>query len=402
MNMNNLNEIEHELGQATEPGQIDKLVKALSGVRSLGNLNLKDYLDHQLHQQLLKILLSYVDLESCSLFLLQDNVLRCAAATSWAEQTSQAVLQFPKQRSSFKLGEGILGLAARDRTLIHCSDISVNPDFIQTGEKNTKKGSLISVALIASGELLGVLNISHPQKDFFHSWHEKIMATYANLIAQILQNHKLIHSMEAEIYERTRELKLALKESNDLRKRYQELSFVDYLTELHNRRYFFPEFSSTIASAHRTRQNVTLLILDLDLFKSINDNYGHELGDAVLIGVSQLLKRQIRKSDILARLGGEEFAIALRGTDLEAAKHFANRLRIMIAELKWSFQNETIQITASIGLSSLDNYDTESDEMVRIMMSEADMALYACKDNGRDQIRAYEDLESAGGSRSIN
>ena len=390
----------HELNSRL-PKQIDRLIQALSGVRSLSNIEIKKYLEDELYQHILKSVLSYVDLDSCSVFLYKDGQFKCAAGLSWSDQSNKTILRLYTSNITFKLGEGILGLCAEQRTLIHCQDSATDTNFIPAENDRNNIGSLISSPLISCNELIGVINIAHPYPNFFEPWHEKIMATYANIIAQLIHNHRLIHHMETEVHTQIRELKTALKESDTLRKRYQELSFIDYLTEIYNRRYFFPEFSSAIANAQRNANELSLLILDLDSFKMINDNYGHELGDSVLIGISQLLKKQIRKGDILARLGGEEFAIALVGTDLHSANQFADRIRIMINELSWLSNYEKVKISTSIGLSSLKKLKSNSDEAVRIMMSEADMALYYCKENGRNQIANYEDLESIGDCRSI-
>lgn len=377
------------------PKHIDRLIQALSGVRSISNIDIEDLLDHELYHQLLKSVLSYVDLDRCSIFLQEEGIFKCVAGMSWEDQYNNHVPRISNAYNTINTGEGILGLCAQKRTLIHCRDCSTDPNFISLPVKNREKvGSLISTPLISCNELLGVINISHPQANFFEPWHEKVMATYANIIAQTIHNHRLIHTMETEIHARTRELKIALKESEELKNRYQELSSIDYLTEIHNRRYFFPEFSSAIANADRNKHAISLLILDLDSFKNINDNYGHEFGDAVLIGVSQLLKRQIRKGDLLARLGGEEFAITLIGTEIVAAEQFAERLRIMVNELKWSCNNEKVQVSISIGISSLGESNNNPDETVRKMMAEADTALYACKQNGRNRIKTYEELQA--------
>ncbi len=387
------------------PKHIDRLIQALSGIRSLSNIEIKDILEQQLYQTILKSVLSYVDLDKCSLFLHEDGVFKCAAGLGWGDQYNNSIPRLSNSHNTINTintGEGILGLCAESRTLIHCRDCSSDPNFISLPVKNREKiGSLISTPLISCNELLGIINISHPQANFFEPWHEKVMMTYANLIAQIIHNHRLIHTMESEIHAQTRELKNALKESEELKVRYQELSFIDYLTELHNRRYFFPEFSSAVANAKRNGHTISLLILDLDSFKAINDNFGHEVGDKVLIGVSQLLKRQIRKGDMLVRLGGEEFAIALIGTDIQAAKQFGDRLRVMISELKWSHHNYKVQVSACIGISELKDFRIEADETVREMMAEADLALYYCKQNGRNQTISHDDAQSMDNFRNM-
>ena len=385
--------------------QLSKFIHAFSGIRSLGNIEEKECLEHELYNAIVKSVLTYVDMECCSIFLLEDEQLKCVSGISWDDRTNSNIVRLNTASHRFAINEGVMGRCASSRMTVHIPDCSEEPAYVCFGtEKNSQaKGSLICAPLISNDEVLGVLNVSHPYANFFDPWHEKVVASYANIIAKLIHNHRLIHSMESEIYSRTRELQTALRESEELKKRYQQLSFIDYLTELHNRRYFFPEFNSNISNSIRHKQSLSLLVLDLDLFKSVNDNYGHELGDAVLIGVSQLLKRQIRKGDLLARLGGEEFVIALVNTDIEGAAQFAERLRIMIHELKWSYQNQDIHISTSIGISAIDDVSelTEDvDEISRLMMANADEALYYCKQNGRNQIKIYADLHQQKNSNS--
>ena len=384
--------------------QLTKFIHALSGIRSLNNIDLSECLEHELYKSIVKSILTNIDMDSCSIFLYEQEELKCVSGISWDDHNHNNIIRLSNSSRTFKVSEGIIGKCAETKSLIHIADCSKDPDYktFRDGRYSKPKGSLIVAPLVCNKKLIGVINASHPYPNFFEQWHEKVITTYANLVANIINHYRLFHSMESEIYNRTRELQSALRESDDLKKRYQELSYIDYLTELHNRRYFFPEFMSNISNAKRHNQPLSLLVLDLDSFKLVNDNYGHELGDAVLIGVSQLLKRQIRKGDLLARLGGEEFVIALINTDSEGALQFAERLRIMISELKWSYQNKTIQITTCIGISTLYHDDDNLDSISRTMMSDADKALYYCKENGRNQVKAHDDLEYADSNCNVH
>ncbi len=384
--------------------QLTKFIHAFSGIRSLSNIEMIECLEHELYKSIVKSVLTYIDMDSCSIFLYENNKLNCVSGISWEDKNNSNIIRLSNSSHNFNISEGIIGHCAETKSLVHSNDCSNDSNYVCFGNGRYSKaaGSLMCAPLISNKQLFGVINISHPHADFFEPWHEKLLITYANIIAKLINNHKMIHSMESEIYSRTRELKTALNESDDLKTRYRELSFVDYLTELHNRRYFFPEFASAIANAKRHGQPLSLLVLDLDSFKQVNDNYGHELGDAVLIGVSQLLKRQIRKGDLLARLGGEEFVIALINTDKQGAKQFAERLRIMVNELKWSYQKTTIHISTCIGISTLALDNERSTESIsRTMMSDADKALYFCKENGRNQVISFSDLENTASSSSI-
>ncbi len=401
--MNMLNEEISDMNYAVQK-QLTKFIHALSGIRSLSNIEIGDCLEHELYRSIVKAVLTNIDMDSCSIFLYEDEKFKCVAGISWDDRNQNNIIRLSNSSHTFNKSEGIIGQCADNKTLVHIKDCSEEPKYKLFGDGvySKAKGSLICTPLISNKKFIGVLNTSHPYADFFEPWHEKVIMTYANFIAKLIMNHRMFHSMEAEIYSQTRELQSALRESENLKQRYQELSSIDYLTELHNRRYFFPELVKSISNGKRHNQPLSLLVLDLDSFKLVNDTYGHELGDAVLIGVSQLLKRQIRKGDLLARLGGEEFVIALVNTDTQGAIQFAERLRVMISELKWSYQNKSIQITTCIGISSLNHDDENVENISRTLVADADKALYYCKENGRDQIKAHSDLEYASSDSNIH
>lgn len=157
----------------------------------------------------------------------------------------------------------------------------------------------------------------------------------------------------------------------------------DPLTGQLNRRGLHDVVSSCLAYLHRHQQQAALLMIDLDHFKHINDNYGHEVGDEVLVRVAHDLKSRLRKSDVLARLGGEEFLVFLPMTDVAMAAHTAERLRQSVAQLRWShLLNGNHQQTISIGVSMLGpNYEFNE------QLKAADHALYSAKAQGRNCVQ---------------
>ena len=157
----------------------------------------------------------------------------------------------------------------------------------------------------------------------------------------------------------------------------------DTLTCLLNRRGLMSYFEVFIALYKKDKQNLCVLILDLDYFKLINDNFGHDVGDEVIISCANILKAQLRKTDIVARLGGEEYIALLPNTELEEAKALAYRIKDTIEEFRLSPKNNaTAKITASIGITctTKDRFSFES------LYKAADKALYEAKENGRNCI----------------
>lgn len=172
----------------------------------------------------------------------------------------------------------------------------------------------------------------------------------------------------------------------------RDAALSDPLTGLANRRAFFGAIDREVAGALRHDTPVSLLLLDIDHFKEVNDARGHDAGDAVLVALSRVLQRGVRQSDLVARFGGEEFAILLPCTSLEGAYLLAERLRCAVRDCGIQHDGAVLQVTVSIGVSTLAPNVDRPDTLIKA----ADMALYRAKSDGRDRVcrdRALCELE---------
>lgn len=167
------------------------------------------------------------------------------------------------------------------------------------------------------------------------------------------------------------------------------LSLLDPLTGVFNRMGYNEGMGREHARWKRYGGELSLVIFDLDLFKSINDNYGHAAGDKVLASLASLLRRQIRHCDILCRLGGEEFAIILPETGVVGAANAAEKLRASVATSQFRFKEQPVPVTVSIGIAEFREQDTQEDVFER-----ADRALYLAKKLGRNRCCTEQDLEA--------
>ena len=166
-----------------------------------------------------------------------------------------------------------------------------------------------------------------------------------------------------------------------------ELSTRDELTNLYNRRYFVESTEREAAGSVRYGQDLSLLMLDLDFFKQINDNHGHPAGDTVLKQTARVLGESIRQCDIACRYGGEEFAVIMPNTRLSDARIFCERLRKKIASLTVPYESKEIRFTVSIGLAQ---FAPEFDKSINDLIKRADDGLYAAKNQGRNQVVAVD------------
>lgn len=229
---------------------------------------------------------------------------------------------------------------------LHRTSRSVGPDI----------GSFLSVPLVVQQELVGVLNLSHPENQAFTEEHLRLLTLIGSQAAAILQRVLMYEEMS-------------------------RLAITDELTGLYNRRHFATRLQEEQARARRHGQSFSLLFLDIDDFKRINDTYGHVLGDRVLADLGKLLQKWARSSDLLARFGGEEFVVLLPMTDIHQALTAAERLRAAVAE--HSFPRRK-RLTVSVGVAS---YPTDADSIDELLRM-ADQALYQAKRMGRNRSMA--------------
>jgi diguanylate cyclase (GGDEF)-like protein/PAS domain S-box-containing protein len=170
------------------------------------------------------------------------------------------------------------------------------------------------------------------------------------------------------------------------------LAMTDHLTSLYNRRYFMRRGAEEFKRAWRTNQPLSLLMMDIDHFKKVNDTHGHEAGDMVLQQVAAILKSRLRETDILGRMGGEEFAILLPNTQSKEAGLLAERIRQSVGDVPFEIPGKlltiTIAITISIGVTVIKDEMSGIDDMLR----NADAAMYNAKHCGGNRVSQYEDI----------
>jgi diguanylate cyclase (GGDEF)-like protein/PAS domain S-box-containing protein len=156
----------------------------------------------------------------------------------------------------------------------------------------------------------------------------------------------------------------------------------DALTGISNRRYFIGQAAQELRRSRRFARDMSVMMIDLDHFKQVNDQHGHAIGDAVLQGVVKRALESLRQSDLLGRLGGEEFAVIMPETDLAAATDAAERLRVHLEERPVIAACVALPSTVSIGVAQLSAKDTSIDALLH----RADLALYAAKEKGRNRV----------------
>ncbi|MBU1701699.1 MAG: sensor domain-containing diguanylate cyclase [Candidatus Eisenbacteria bacterium] len=215
-------------------------------------------------------------------------------------------------------------------------------------------GSFASVPLMVQGELIGVLNLSHPKPQTFQNEHVRILSLVASQTAAVIQRFLMFEELN-------------------------RLAITDDLTSLNNRRYFIRRLNEETNRSQRYEQPFSLMFIDIDNFKSLNDTHGHQMGDRVLKELAKLLKGWARNSDLVARYGGDEFVVLLPMTDVRSAFNAAERLRVQVADHTFSRRKK---ISVSMGIAG---FPQAGDQAVTIL-NKADRALYEAKATGRNKV----------------
>lgn len=261
--------------------------------------------------------------------------------------------------------------------------------------KNKSK-SILCMPVLSKGDIIGILYLENNLiEGAFSIDRVEILKVVASQLAISLENANLYNNLEELVEERTRELKEEIIERRKIQKQLEEMATHDNLTGLANRKLFQDRLIHSLESAKRNNSNLSVLYIDLDGFKAVNDTLGHDSGDMVLIVVTERFLSCVRSCDMVSRLGGDEFTIIIEGLeDVEDIIIICNRI---IDEVKKpiKFGENEVFVTASIGISSFPEDGSE----INTLIKKADDAMYYAKKSGKNryifanQLSNYDTLE---------
>jgi len=240
---------------------------------------------------------------------------------------------------------------AEGKTLIE-NDVRALDEYVGFYQETRSR---MCIPLVSFGQTLGVLMLERDVVGSFQESDVKSLEAVADICATAIQNS---HYVE----------------------RVKQLAYLDGLTGIFNRRFFELRILEEIDRARRFNTGMAVLMVDIDQFKRLNDEFGHLLGDEVLRQVSSMFHQQLRKIDVVCRYGGEEFAILLSQTNPQHALGVAEKLRRLVET--WQFPGVPRSVTISAGVATFPDHGTSRDELVK----SADAGLYAAKQGGRNRV----------------
>lgn len=297
-------------------------------------------------------------------FLGSSNLVLFLYQTETDELTARKVVgdeAIKYAGASFKLSEGVTGVAAQSKELLYVPDIDKEERYLHYKSTTRDQGSLVSAPIVAKERLLGVLNLHKPEIEAFSETDLQLIRATTNQLAVAIEN--------SQLYEKTR-----------------NLSNTDELTNIPNRRYFQTILRREFAHAQRFNSPFAVILIDIDYFKHYNDTFGHLNGDLALTRVATILLQNTRGIDLVARFGGEEFIILLSNTDKEGAYLVAEKLRNAVAAEEFHLAGVSNElppekVSISLGIAA---YPTDSSGL-DTLVEKADRALYAAKAAGRNR-----------------
>ena len=248
-----------------------------------------------------------------------------------------------------------------ERVNLQVEKKKLKPGQMRVDPKATLKSHL-TLPLALEGEILGCISINSDQPNAFDAQDLQFFSVIGYQMTATIEHLQRLSSVK-------------------------NLAIYDTLTGLYNRRYFEERFGTEVQQAFVNKTSLSLILIDIDHFKKVNDTFGHPEGDKILRGVASLLKISVRKKDTVARYGGEEFILILPEASLEAASMIAERIGRLVESTSFDVGNAHINATISLGISSFPSHRARSkEELVKM----ADLALYHAKGEGRNRVSLYD------------
>jgi two-component system, cell cycle response regulator len=215
--------------------------------------------------------------------------------------------------------------------------------------------------LLHHGRPLGTLILGAKRRHAFGDTVRPTLEVLASHLAVSLSNARMVHKLET-------------------------MATTDGLTGLFNKRAMLDAAAAKVAAASRFGRKLSVLVTDIDFFKKVNDTYGHDVGDVVIKGIGEILKRQKRTTDVVARFGGEEFVVLCEQTDEAGATLLGERIREEVEKTVFHTPNGPLNITCSVGIATFPECGQTWDELFKA----ADEALYASKRGGRNRVTVHQ------------
>ncbi len=369
-------------------GFSERIIRVISAMIKLSMLSKAADDVNVLCREIVEIISRDLEFDNCSIMLKDDTgeYLELVAGCGKGDRYSR--LKKWRTGTRLRISDGVAGKAFSTGKPVFVPDITVDETF-KVFDESIKMKSILSVPIIAGDETIGVISFSHPEQvDIYDRDLEGIMLLLAGFVGQVITLSMLYTGMlqwnarlKDEVSKKTAEL---TRKNRQLRK----LALIDPLTGIYNRRFFFKRLEEEFLRAKRYSVQFSLLFIDIDNLKPINDQQGHIVGDRVIKLLASCMKDVGRKGDVASRLGGDEFGYMLLESDPEGAHNFAQRLQEKFSKHNLRGLKHVATISIGIVNTSNDKFKDYKD-----LYDAADKALYEAK-TMKNSIRIYSKRKS--------
>jgi diguanylate cyclase (GGDEF)-like protein len=326
------------------PEELQKLPAALFEIGKLIGSELDPGI---LLSRIAQLICQLIDAEACSVMLIDADRKRLLAKAAYGLRTEHM------HTVSFEVGEGVAGWVVEhgQPALIH--DVTKDPRFVVLPSHETPIASMICVPLLARGERVGVVTVTSSKPNAFDTNNLELIRFIAMTIALDIENVRL-----------------------------HRVAVTDPLTGAYNREFLMQRLPQEIETAADLDRALSIAMVDVDHFKTVNDHYGHGIGDAVLAEVARRLRGAIRAGDMLVRYGGEEFLAVLPKADAGRAWEVGERMRQRVCERAFEVgEGLALLLRVSVGIAQW-----RLGERMPALIERADVALYSAKERGRNRV----------------
>ncbi|MBS1122368.1 MAG: diguanylate cyclase/phosphodiesterase & domain with sensor(s) [Deltaproteobacteria bacterium] len=325
----------------------DRLQKLPAALFEIGKLIGSDLDPGILLSRIAELVCQLIDAKACSVMLLDADRKRLLAKAAYGLRTERM------HSLSFRVGEGVAGWVVERGEAALIADVTTDPRFVALPANQTPIASMLCVPLLARGERVGVVTATSERAGAFDDNHLELVRFIATTIALDVENVRL-----------------------------HRVATTDPLTGAYNREFLIARLPQEIEAAIERDRTLSIAMVDVDHFKSVNDLHGHGVGDVVLAEVARRLRGAIRGGDVLVRYGGEEFLAVLPKADAGRAWEVGERMRQRVCERAFDVgDGVSLLLRISVGIAQWRVGENMPD-----LIERADIALYGAKERGRNRV----------------
>ena len=358
----------------SEEAFYEKIIRVISAMIRMSTLGKKERDIDTLCRDIVIIFSKELDFDNCSIMLKDEEGKKLVLIAGSGKGDKYKKGKAWKTGMTLEAGVGVAGTAFVTGRPIFVADVSADDKYLKM-DNDVRVTSVLAVPIKAEDEIIGVINFSHPLYNEGYDDHmENLMVLLSGFVGQVITLSKLYNSLsnwndalKEEVDKKTTEL---MRKNRQLRK----IALIDPLTGIFNRRFFFKRLEEEFLRSERYEVQFSLLFIDIDNLKPINDTYGHMVGDRVIKTLAKMLKQIGRQGDMACRLGGDEFGYVLLEADVEGAYNFALRLQEQF--VRHHFKGLKNNPTISVGVANTKHAKFKDH---KDLYRGADSALYAAK-----------------------